>query len=146
MITKTKRKSVPETVRIVLCNNRSGIYTLDELKKFCEEEKKKKLLRKGSLPMSEDFFKTERFIKAKWREKIRLAFVYVMRNTRAESRIPDDVICNIARYLLPNIIAFFESEKGRAEFEQWKTEQEQTSERARAPAKEKNGEHPRSNP
>lgn len=38
--------------------------------------------------------------------------------------IPDEVIKEIARCLVPDIIAFFETEEAKQEFEAWKQEQE----------------------
>ena len=38
--------------------------------------------------------------------------------------LPDDLIKEIARYLVQDIIAFFETEEARREFEEWKLEQE----------------------
>lgn len=38
--------------------------------------------------------------------------------------IPDEIIKEIARCLVPDIIAFFETEEGKREFEAWKSEQE----------------------
>ena len=38
--------------------------------------------------------------------------------------IPDDLIKEIARCLAPNIVAFFETEEAKREFEEWKLEQE----------------------
>ena len=37
--------------------------------------------------------------------------------------IPDYEYENLARHFLPQIQAFFESEEGRKEYEEWKTEQ-----------------------
>ena len=37
---------------------------------------------------------------------------------------PDEIIKEIARCLVQDIIAFFETEKARREFEEWKLEQE----------------------
>ncbi len=42
-----------------------------------------------------------------------------------ECDIPDDLIKEIARCLVPDIIAFFETEEAKREFEEWKLEQEQ---------------------
>ena len=39
-------------------------------------------------------------------------------------KIPDHVIQEMARCLLPDLIAFYESEKGMAAFNQWKAEQD----------------------
>ena len=43
---------------------------------------------------------------------------------RAAFNIPDHEIEALARCFLPDIIAYFESEEGRAEFAAWKAEQE----------------------
>lgn len=34
--------------------------------------------------------------------------------------IPEEVISELARFFLPDIIAFFESEEGKREYEEWK--------------------------
>lgn len=41
------------------------------------------------------------------------------------SDIPQNAIETIARCLLPDIIAFFESEEGQREFAEWKRQQEE---------------------
>ena len=41
-----------------------------------------------------------------------------------ECEIPDDLIKEIARCLVPDIIAFFETEEAKREFEAWKLAQE----------------------
>ena len=48
----------------------------------------------------------------------------LLRDNRGECDIPDDLIKEIARCLVPDIIAFFETEEARREFEKWKLEQE----------------------
>ena len=40
------------------------------------------------------------------------------------SGIPQHVIENIARCLMPDILAFYESEEGQKEFAAWKTQQQ----------------------
>ena len=49
----------------------------------------------------------------------------LLRDNRGECDIPDDLIKEIARCLAPNIVAFFETEEAKREFEAWKLEQEQ---------------------
>ena len=49
----------------------------------------------------------------------------LLRDNSGECDIPDDLIKEIARCLVPDIIAFFETEEARREFEEWKLEQEQ---------------------
>ena len=48
----------------------------------------------------------------------------LLRDNRGECDIPDDLIKEIARCLVPDIIAFFETEEAKREFEEWKAEQE----------------------
>ena len=48
----------------------------------------------------------------------------VLLDNRGEAQIPDEVIRDLARFFLPNIIAFYQSEEGKAEFAKWKAEQE----------------------
>ena len=47
----------------------------------------------------------------------------LLRDNSGECDIPDEVIKEIARCLVPDIIAFFETEEAKREFELWKTEQ-----------------------
>ena len=46
-------------------------------------------------------------------------------DNNGECEIPDDLIKEIARCLVPDIIAFFKTEEAKREFEAWKLEQEQ---------------------
>ena len=47
----------------------------------------------------------------------------LLKDKHGECNIPDDLIKEIARYLVPDIIAFFETEEAKREFEKWKAEQ-----------------------
>ena len=49
----------------------------------------------------------------------------LLRDNNGECDIPDDLIKEIARCLVPDIIAFFETEEAKREFEEWKIKQEQ---------------------
>ena len=48
----------------------------------------------------------------------------LLQDNHGECEIPDDLIKEIARCLVPDIIAFFETEEAKREFEEWKAEQE----------------------
>ena len=48
----------------------------------------------------------------------------LLKDKHGECDIPDDLIKEIARCLVPDIIAFFETEEAKREFEAWKLEQE----------------------
>ena len=54
-----------------------------------------------------------------------------MENTKKENDfgtgIPNDVMESLARALLPEIRVFYESEEGKAAFEQWKSERERST-------------------
>ena len=88
--------------------------------------------------MTESIWDREDFRNAKWWKKLWLFAVDGFTNKRGEGHIPDDVIKDIARFLLPNIKAFFDSDEGKAEFEKGKMEQKRT--KAAPPKKEKSGE------
>ena len=49
----------------------------------------------------------------------------LLKDKHGECEIPDDLIKEIARCLAPNIVAFFETEEAKREFEEWKAEQEE---------------------
>ena len=44
----------------------------------------------------------------------------LLKDTHGECEIPDELLKEIARCLLPDIIKFLESDKGKEEFEKWK--------------------------
>ena len=44
----------------------------------------------------------------------------LLRDNHGECEIPDDLIKEIARCLIPDTIRFLESDKGKEEFEKWK--------------------------
>ncbi len=48
----------------------------------------------------------------------------LLKDKHGECEIPDDLIKEIARCLAPDIVAFFETEEAKREFEEWKLEQE----------------------
>ena len=45
----------------------------------------------------------------------------LLRDNHGECEIPDELIKEIARCLIPDIIRFLESDKSKEEFEKWKT-------------------------
>lgn len=48
----------------------------------------------------------------------------LLSSNNGECDIPDDLIKEIARCLVPDIMAFFDTEEGKREFKAWKLEQE----------------------
>ena len=63
--------------------------------------------------------------KSTWLKKIKDALHYIFTDKRGECTIPDDVIKRLAKALLPNILAYFESEEGKKAFDEWKQQKEQ---------------------
>ncbi|MBQ7669740.1 MAG: hypothetical protein IJS45_03350 [Clostridia bacterium] len=49
---------------------------------------------------------------------------YVLSERRAECNVPKHVLQAIVDDMMPDIRAFFESEEGKREFEEWKIEKE----------------------
>ena len=73
------------------------------------------------------WFLREEYINAGWFKRFLLRLEFAFRSTRGEShipQIPDHIRIEIARCLLPDIIAYFESEDGQKEFAKWKIKQE----------------------
>ena len=72
------------------------------------------------------WFLREEYINAGWFKRLLLRIEFVFRDTRGEShipQIPEHIRKEIARCLLPDIIAYYESEEGQREFEEWKKSQ-----------------------
>ena len=63
--------------------------------------------------------------KSTWLQRIKDALRHIFTDKRGECTIPDDVIKRLAKALLPNIFAYFESEEGKKEFAEWKKQKEQ---------------------
>ena len=73
------------------------------------------------------WFLREEYLNAGWFKRLLLRIEFVFRDTRGEShipQIPEHIRKEIARCLLPDIVAYFESEQGQKEFEAWKIKQE----------------------
>ena len=76
------------------------------------------------------WFLREEYLNAGWFKRLLLRIEFVFRDTRGEShmpQIPEHIRKEIARCLLPDIVAYFESEQGQKEFEAWRKKQDQDS-------------------
>ena len=70
----------------------------------------------------QDAYVNGTWIKCAW---MRIQFIFLdIKGEKHHSKIPDYVIQEMARCLLPDLIAFYESEEGIAAFNQWKAEQD----------------------
>lgn len=57
--------------------------------------------------------------------ELRRRIIEILTDKRAELGIPKDKAEAIAEMLLPDIIAFFQTDEGKKVFEEWKKEQEE---------------------
>ena len=54
--------------------------------------------------------------------RLRVQIKYIFRDRRAECDVPKHVLQAIVDDMMPDIRAFFESEEGKLEFEEWKSD------------------------
>lgn len=59
-------------------------------------------------------------------EELRRRIIEILTDKRGELGIPKDKVEAIAEMILPDIIAFFQTDEGKKVFEEWKKEQEET--------------------
>ena len=88
-----------------------------------EEEAERQRKEREILAM---WFIREEYINAGWFKRLLLRIEFVFRDTHGEGHIPNipnHIRMEIARCLLPDIVAFYESEQGQKEFEEWKKQQ-----------------------
>lgn len=94
---------------------------------LCEEQEKRER-RKNRLNQ-------DAYVKASLPKKMWMCLQYIYWDIRGEKHMPEipaHLRMEMARCLLPDIIAFCESEKGKAEIAQWKAEQESKKEQSKA--------------
>ena len=58
------------------------------------------------------------------KSRLRVQIKYTFRERRAECDVPKYVLQAIVDDMMPDIRAFFESEEGKREFEEWKAQRE----------------------
>ena len=56
-------------------------------------------------------------------KRLRVQLKYILRDRSGECSVPKHVLQAIVEDMLPDIRAFFESEEGKREFEEWKAQQ-----------------------
>jgi hypothetical protein len=74
------------------------------------------------------WFLLEEYLNAGWLKRLLLHIEFVFRDTRGESHLPQllpHIITEVARCLMPDIIAFYESEEGKKIFEEWKAKRQE---------------------
>ena len=79
------------------------------------------------------WFLREEYLNAGWFKRFLLRLEFLFRDTRGEShlpKLPPHIITEVARCLMPDIIAFYESEEGKKIFEEWKNRKQCTNYKA----------------
>ena len=61
--------------------------------------------------------------------ELRRRIIEILTDKRGELGIPKDKVEAIAEMILPDIIAFFQTDEGKKVFEEWKNEQEEKQKR-----------------
>lgn len=119
-------------LQAILSDNRSGFFSVEDYDQWVEshkqelEEREKaeaERQRKEEELLAAWFFREE-YSNAGWFKRLLLTIEFLIRDKRGEGhipQIPDKVRMEIARCLLPDIVAYFESEEGQKEFKEWKS-------------------------
>ena len=96
----------------------------EQQKKITEQRLQEELEKRE---LVEHWFEQDTYVNGSWLKRawMRLQFIFLdIKGEKHHSKIPDYVIQEMARCLLPDLIAFYESEEGMAAFNQWKAEQD----------------------
>ena len=117
-------------VNALLHDNRTRLLEGEDIENW-EEYQRKRSEEKAEQQKKEQeilatWFLREEYLNAGWFKRLLLKIEFIFRDTRGESyipQIPDHIRMEIARCLLPDIIAYYESEKGQREFNEWKKSQ-----------------------
>ena len=62
-------------------------------------------------------------------DELRRRIIEILTDKRGELGIPKDKVEAIAEMILPDIIAFFQTDEGKKVFEEWKKEQQEKQKR-----------------
>ena len=117
-------------VNALLHDNRTVLREGENIEDWEEVQRKQREIeaeqRKKEQEILAIWFLREEYLGAGWFKRLLLRIEFVFRDTRGEShipQIPDHIRMEIARCLLPDIVAYFESEQGQKEFAEWKCRQ-----------------------
>ena len=114
-------------VNALIHDNRTVLLEGEDIEDWEEVQRKQREKeaeqRKKEQEILATWFLREEYINAGWFKRLLMRIEFVFRDTRGESHIPEipkNIRMEIARCLLPDIIAYFESEEGQREFTEWK--------------------------
>jgi hypothetical protein len=113
-----------DELRILVRNASSTLASMTEDQLKAAAESKDKLLAKMIARQIQP--KLEEMQNASGIKKAFLILkYYLFRSKSGECTIPDEALRSFVRTIMPDMIAFFESEEGRREYEEWLKEEEQ---------------------
>jgi len=117
-------------VNALLHDNRTRILEGEDIENWEEYQRKRREeeaeRHKKEQEILSTWFLREEYINAGWFKRLLLRIEFVFRDTHGEGHIPNipnHIRMEIARCLLPDIVAYYESEQGQKEFEEWKKQQ-----------------------
>ena len=114
-------------VNALIHDNRTVLRDGEDVEDWEEVQRKQREKeaeqRKKEQEILATWFLREEYINAGWLKRFLMRLEFVFRDTRGEGRapkIPEHIITEVARCLMPDILAFYESEEGKKIFEEWK--------------------------
>ena len=117
-------------INALLHDNRTRLLEGEDIENWEEYQRKRREeeaeRHKKEQEILSTWFLREEYINAGWFKRLLLRIEFVFRDTHGEGHIPNipnHIRMEIARCLLPDIVAFYESEQGQKEFEEWKKQQ-----------------------
>ena len=124
-------KNFLKRVNALLHDNRTVLREGEDIEDWEEVQRKQREIEAERQRKEQEILATwflrEEYLNAGWFKRLLLRIEFVFRDTRGEShipQIPEHIRMEIARCLLPDIVAYFESEQGQREFAEWKAQQE----------------------
>ena len=118
-------------VNALLHDNRTRILEGEDIENWEEYQRNRREeeaeRHKKEQEILSTWFLREEYINAGWFKRLLLRIEFVFRDTRGEGHIPnipEHIRMEIARCLLPDIIAYYESEQGQKAFEEWKAKRQ----------------------
>ena len=75
----------------------------------------------------DELLESDEYKNASWYEKLILKIKHILRDNHGEFNIPEHVIKEIAQSLIPDLIEFYQSEKGQEEFKKYLEEKNKKS-------------------
>ena len=124
-------KNFLKRVNALLHDNRTVLREGEDIEDWEKVQRKQRKIEAERQRKEQEIFATwflrEEYITAGWFKRFLLRLKFAFRSTRGEShipQIPEHIRKEIARCLLPDIVAYFESDQVQREFAEWKAQQE----------------------